>query len=162
MPKPLDSLIMERLYAREVSLVTHANAIDQKANYLLVALTFLGLQISALLNKYVSELWRYELIFSGVFLVVATVFLFAATKMADYEDEGAERLEEWRDEGLNIDEPEDEMLYAFRYGSQQRIISMAKLVKRRGKAAEWCFYLASASFACNMLFIFRVLASQAR
>jgi hypothetical protein len=162
MANPLDPLIMERLYAREVSLVTHANAIDQKASYLLVAVTFLGLQISSLLNRFVSSFWRYELLSSGVILVVATMFLFFATKMADYHDEGAERLEEWRDEGLKLNETEDDTLYALRYGSRERIIRMAKLLKRRGKAVEWCFYLTSVSFAFNMTFIFRVLASQAR
>jgi hypothetical protein len=162
MAKPLDSLIMERLYAREVSLVTHANAIDQKTSYLLVAVTFLGLQISSLLTRYISAFWRYELIGSGVILVAAAIFLFFATKVANYDDEGAEWLEEWRNVGLEQNDSEDQMLYAIRYGSRERILKIAKLLKRRGKAVEWCFYLASASFAFNMIFIFRVLASQAR
>lgn len=157
MSKALDNLILERLYAAENTLVNHANAIDQKASYLLVAITFLSVQISSLLGKAWHLRWRWDLLASAMALIVATGYVWIGTRFAIIEDESAQNLEAWRDEGLEQQEDEETMLYALRYGARERILKTKELLDARANALERAFYFITVALALNLAFTCRAL-----
>jgi|GEM_PF-6279905 len=155
MATPLEELILQRLYAREASFVNHANALDQKASYLLVAITFLAGQISILLAKPKLANWHWELFASGLALGGATTFVVLGTRLLTLLDEGASRLEPWVQAAKANGYDDDEILEQLRQGSCNRLNANQNIFTSRSRLLEIGFYCTVTSLVLNLVALLR-------
>lgn len=158
MSKALDDLILQRLYAREASLVNHANALDQKASYLLVATTFLAAQLTNLLGKPGLAGWHWLLFTSGTFLAVATLLIVLGTLFKTMQDEGASGLEAWIRKTEANRYMEEEILAEMRRGSCDRLTINQQIFIRRSRRLELGGYFVVASLALNLVALAKAIA----
>ena len=150
MSKTLDDLVLQRLYAREASLVNHANALDQKANYLLVAITFLATQLTNLLGKPKLGNWHWVLFVSGIVLGLSTVLVVLSTRLQTFWDEGASGLEAWASDAERNGYGETEILAQIRCGARDRLSVNTTIFEARSKWLEYSFYCVVFALMLNL------------
>jgi hypothetical protein len=96
--KPCDRLILERLYAYEDQVTGHTDALDAKANYLLVAETFIaGLATLGLQSSHMG-LWGHLICLLGIIsLGYAGMQAWNMFHLENFDAEYAPDLAIWRD-----------------------------------------------------------------
>lgn len=163
-----DGLILERMYVREQTLLSQADALDMKASYLLVVLVFLAqLSTTFLSSQNLPYFGKVSQLVSCVLLLVSGILLLFELKVKSFSNEDGAGLETWRDEiiekSLDLEgyrkatHPEDylrsRLVWGLIAGSKARIFENEKANKNKLSLLKLAYWIALLAFLLDILFI---------
>jgi hypothetical protein len=97
-----DDLILDRITRLEDQQIEHANALDVKLSYVLLAIIFLAQMGVSLYGQHLTKYQALWVILGGIFLIASGVFVFLGLVLMKFQSENEMTLEADRERCVDI------------------------------------------------------------